>query len=149
MGIKFTPKFNVNDVLKQIKDDVNRIETNIEQRFRMVGDEFVIHARNQGKPPGFGDRTGNLRSSIGYILFKDGGPLYDDFGDLNEDGRQTGYDIAMESEVPKTGYCLVVVAGMSYAAAVESKGYDVISGSSLYAEKLLRETLERLKKKIK
>jgi len=35
-----------------------------------------------------------------------------------------------------TGMILVVVAGMEYAAAVESKGYDVITGSSREAEKL-------------
>jgi len=149
MGLKLTPKFKVTDLLKQVKDDIDRIENDILERFQMVGDEFVAMARSQPKPPGFGDVTGNLRSSIGYIVFRDGKPAFDDFSGETEEGKQQGYDVAMEFEdLPQSGFCLVVVAGMEYAAAVESKGYDVISGSSLHAEKLLKESLERLKKKL-
>lgn len=152
MGIKFTPKFNVNDLLKQVKDDVESIETDILERFQMVGDEFVQIARDIET---YKDRTNNLRSSIGYIVFKDGKPVDENFeqtgsgkGNGNE-GLEKGRKIANDFEdLPQKGYCLVCVAGMGYAAAVESKGFDVISGSTLKAEKLLKESLDRLKKKL-
>jgi len=42
----------------------------------------------------------------------------------------------LAAQYPK-GMILVVVAGMEYAAAVESKGYDVISGASFVAQDLM------------
>lgn len=37
---------------------------------------------------------------------------------------------------------LVGVAGMEYAAAVEAKGYEVVSGANTQCEKYLRDTLK-------
>jgi len=37
---------------------------------------------------------------------------------------------------------------MGYAAAVESRGKDVITGSSLEAEEMLRAAIERLKSRV-
>ena len=51
------------------------------------------------------------------------------------EGRHGAVKIVTElaHRYPK-GMILVIVAGMEYAAAVESKGYDVITGSSLFAD---------------
>ena len=43
---------------------------------------------------------------------------------------------------------LICVAGMSYSSAVESKGFDVITGSSQAAVISLKESIERIRKKI-
>lgn len=48
-----------------------------------------------------------------------------------------------------TGLIMVCVAGMDYAAAVESKGFDVISNSSTIAEQSFRKAMERISDSIK
>jgi hypothetical protein len=109
--------------------------------------EFVNEARSKTT---YQDRTGNLRSSIGYIILQNGQQIFQDFrqaevpianpteGEQNrpkqiiQDGVQTGIDFAatIASEYPK-GIVLVCVAGMEYALYVEAKGFDVITESSL------------------
>jgi hypothetical protein len=42
---------------------------------------------------------------------------------------------------------VIVVAGMSYAAAVESKGRDVLTGSSQVAVSSLKKAIERINDK--
>ena len=80
---------------------------------------------------GFGDVTGNLRSSIGYFILKDGKIIIEN-RKLSTKGTDkiTGYGAAIHllNEVQKiTGYQLIGVAGMGYAAYVESLGYNVIT----------------------
>jgi len=92
-----------------------------------LGEEFVNKARLTGN---YTDRTGNLRSSVGYIILHDGKAV-----DRNFEGRQIGKDqgqkVANEvaTQYPR-GWVLIGVAGMEYAAYVEAKNYDVISGSA-------------------
>ncbi len=80
------------------------------------------------------DQTGNLRSSIGYILYHNGKEISRQFEIVKdgEDGIRKGSALARDvaSEYGK-GFVAVVVAGMNYAAYVEAKGKDVITGSSL------------------
>ncbi|MDI9863960.1 hypothetical protein QM480_06475 [Flectobacillus sp. DC10W] len=74
------------------------------------------------------DQTANLRNSIGYFISKDG-VIINSFGD--DKAAQVAQKVISEFA---NGFVLVVVAGMEYAAAVEAKGYNVISSSMLYAE---------------
>lgn len=80
------------------------------------------------------DQTGNLRSSIGYILYHNGKEISRQFEIVKDggDGIRKGGALARDvaSEYNK-GFVAVVVAGMNYAAYVEAKGKDVITGSSL------------------
>lgn len=122
------------------------------------------------------DHTGNLRSSIKYFIFKNGrlyGAKYTKAGKLaksqdpnsdlvirpvfTKDGKlakkQPVY-LAKEiidkvsQEYPK-GYVLLCIAGMNYAAYVESKNYDVITSSSFKVEEDLRNALDELEEKLK
>jgi len=91
------------------------------------------------------DQTGNLRSSIGYIIMYDGkeyhrggfervdGPKMDS---TTVDGSKAGVSYAQEiaSEYPK-GIVLIIVAGMEYAAYVESvKSRTVLAGGRILAK---------------
>ncbi len=101
----------------------------------MVGEQFVNDARNTQT---YQDQTGNLRSSIGYIIAKDGIIIQE-----NIEGKAEGKAYAKEvaNEVLRentSGFVLIGVAGMSYAAAVESKGYSVITSSIPAAKALLK-----------
>ncbi len=86
---------------------------------------------------GFHDQTGNLRSSIGYVVVKDGKPVNVSFGAVKggHAGVNEGQRLALQVGSRQTdGYALVVVAGMNYAVHVESKGRDVLTSAEKYAE---------------
>lgn len=122
---------------------INRFTVSIEQRIiwtlAMVGENFVNDARNIRT---YQDQTGNLRSSIGYIIARDGNIIQENIEGKAE-GRSQAKKIADEVlRENKKGFVLIVVAGMEYAAAVESKGYDVITGSVPAAKALLKSKIK-------
>lgn len=170
----FTPQFKLSDITKRIGQEVEYMGTIIEVNLNKIGLEFVRNARSkvgneeyrkaigglsyakgerravlEEGSPGFNDRTGNLRSSIGYLIMKDGELVTDDFeesqrGTDKTTGRSKGLEYAKEVSVSMKGYLLVVVAGMEYAMYVEGLGYDVITGSSLIAEKSLKDAIKTM-----
>jgi hypothetical protein len=125
--------FNLNAVKQHLTNKVDEIEAKILEALQYEGEEFVNKARLSAN---FKDRTGNLRSSIGYIILFNGKTVKSNFqkadkGSDRTSGVNEAKKVANEvaSNYPK-GYVLIGVAGMRYAAAVESKGYDVITGSA-------------------
>lgn len=143
MGLK--PKFTDSQLKQVIAEKIARIETAILLRLQRVGEQFVTDARLSGT---YKDRTGNLRSSIGYVILKNG-EQYSEGGFVQiktgVQGTSVGKSILNEAmlKFPK-GYVLIVVAGMSYAAAVESRGRDVLTGSSQRAVINLKNAIERI-----
>lgn len=127
MGIK--PKFNRQSIAMDLKKEKATIERGIIQILAYTGEEFVKDARSMGRSEGgFGDVTGNLRSSIGYFILKDGEIIRE-----NVKGRAAGQAMArymVEQLEEKPGYQLVGVAGMQYASEVESRGLNVISSQA-------------------
>jgi hypothetical protein len=81
------------------------------------------------------DQTGNLRSSIGYVIYRNGEKKKELFTAVKkgEEGLKTGAQMAnavAQSWGATVGIVAVIVAGMDYALIVESYGYDVITGPS-------------------
>jgi hypothetical protein len=146
MALGFNPKFKASDITKQIKQQVKKIEAAILNRLQFIGETFIKNARENGT---YKDQTGNLRSSIGYMILKDGQQVSIAFPGTKVQGRSRGEAIAEEvaGRQPK-GFVLIVVAGMDYAAAVESKNYDVLTASSITAENDLKKAISTLKAKI-
>lgn len=114
-------------------------EQRVLERLYYLGEMCVNEARTMGS---YTDRTGNLRSSVGYGVFKDGVELgvggFEQVNNANEgmgEGRSLLRKIA--GEQPKGSYSLVVVAGMNYGVYVEARGYNVLSSSELLAEREL------------
>lgn len=127
---------------------VDRFVVNIEQRIiwalAQVGEACVNAAREKTPAGGsFTDQTGNLRSSIGYVVARDGNTLVGKFEGKTAEGKAQGQKIADEvlRGNPK-GFILIVVAGMGYAVYVESKGKDVITGSVPAAKALLKKKIK-------
>jgi hypothetical protein len=135
------PRFSEKDILKQLQGGVKSIEQQIFRVFSFVGEQFVKDARENVTDSVYSrtvydkqgrvrqreswELTGNLRSSIGYFILKDGEILKKSLS-----GTQEGMKAALElvTELPTvSGYQLIGCAGMSYASNVESKGYDVIT----------------------
>lgn len=111
-----------------------------------VGLECVKEARQNGK---YTDRTGNLRSSIGYAILEDGKPIKKSGF---ERVKATAADAQGQSEALitrlaatyNTGLVLVVVAGMDYAAYVEARGYNVLNSAETLAKTLVPQMLKQL-----
>ncbi len=139
--------YDPNKLLK----DAQRIEKAIVSRLQMIGEQFVSDARNQPTPtvsrkkdqktgkvkiagPKEGvyeDQSSNLRSSLGYFIMKDNVVIGG-----NVDGTTVGRSQAKAVlvDIPqRKGLRLVGVAGMNYASAVESMGYNVITSQAIVA----------------
>lgn len=155
MALSIKPKFTK----AQLKEILDKRKANLGQailfRLQKIGETFVTNARNNGN---YKDHTGNLRSSIGYVILKDGVQLFDNFKSFPA-GDPTAKGVAVGSENAQNligdiavafprGFVLIVVAGMEYAASVESKHFDVLTSSSLVAANDLKEAIDTLTSKV-
>ena len=133
------PAFSQGDINRKVDRFVVNIEQRIIWTLGMVGEQFVNDARNTQT---YKDQTGNLRSSIGYIIAKDGVIIQENVEGKAE-GRAHAKEVAREVlRDNEKGFVLIGVCGMSYAAAVESKGYDCITGSIPAAKALLKKKIK-------
>ena len=140
-----TPKFTPADIERMLKDKIEKYQEKIVRVLRYVGEKCINEAREYGS---YQDRTGNLRSSIGYIILKDGKPI--EKGGLKitksgGNGQKEGETFINKiiSQYPK-GFVLVVVAGMKYASYVEARNYNVLTSAELLAEREVPKLLKAL-----
>lgn len=148
MAVAIVPKFTKADIRKMIADKTERIKQAILLNLQRIGEQFVAAARDNRT---YKDRTGNLRSSIGYVVLYNGKQLFESFENKGGDqGVEAAKAIVTEAKgkFPR-GFVLIGVAGMDYAAAVEAKGFDVISASSIEAETNLKVAIQRISGKVK
>jgi hypothetical protein len=130
------PKFTMRDINARIDRFEKEKTRKMFEVLSYVGIESVKFAKQNHT---YEDQTGNLTSSIGYAIIHDG-KIQKSM--MAEESAKVIDELARQYT---NGMVLVVVAGMEYAAAVESKGYDVITGSSMYADsELLPFMRERL-----
>lgn len=136
-----------------------RVEAAIIRRLQFLGEKCLTEARTNHT---YTDQTGNLTSSMGYIVVANGSIV--DTAGFNQgvksissgtgtkyggDGSQIGKSLAESLALNyRTGYALIVVAGMSYAAYVESKGFNVLTSAEQLADKQLPVMLAALKRNI-
>jgi len=143
MGIrKLTPVGAVNAAVLQKIHEAKQV---IHRALMRVGEECVNYARTHGS---YMDQTGNLRSSIGYAVLDNGKIIAEKgFTQVREgaDGVKSGKEFINELiSKNSAGIVLIVVAGMEYAAYVEARSYDVITGSELQAEILVPRIMKQL-----
>jgi hypothetical protein len=140
------PQFNQASVEKQLIQWAAQNERKFILALSYLGEEFVNRARLINT---YLDQTGNLRSSIGYVIAKDGKILrrnYDQVGDANE-GVTKGMNLADEAAAEHpNGIVLIVTAGMQYALYVEAMGYDVLSGSVPNRSQVLNSFMQMMPK---
>lgn len=111
------------------------IDTQILRQLSSIGEELCNHARDitpSRNSGGYNDQTGNLRSSIGYAIYKNGErKKKGGFKQVKEgvEGFKTAKTAVEEygdNVASAQGWTLVVVAGMNYATYVEAKGHNVL-----------------------
>lgn len=145
MGIK--ANFNQEDVSRRFAAFLDVIVEKQVKRLQELGEKCVMHAKSIPENIGFKDQTGNLRSSIGYVVFCDGVAIHDNFAQVKEGntGIKEGQKLAktIGSKYPE-GVVLVVTAGMNYALYVESKGRDVLTSAEHLAQQELPKMLQKL-----
>lgn len=127
-------------------EQIKRIEYALVRTMQYVGERCLIAAR---KSKSYRDITGNLRSSVGYVISVDGNIVNSsDFDTVKNggSGAKEGYEYAcsLVSHFPQ-GICLIVVAGKNYARYVTAKGKDVLDSAELLAEQLVPKMLSKLK----
>ena len=151
MGIEMTTPMS--EINAAIQNEIQRVEMLTIRALSYLGELCVIEARNRPKEISWVDRTGNLRSSVGYIIAKGGEIIkHSDFqqvkaGDKGADeGKKFAEELAKKSS---NDYVLIVVAGMNYAEQVEAiESKNVLASAELYARKNLPSIMERLKRQI-
>jgi hypothetical protein len=125
------------------------------QMLSYVGVETVNYIWNRSGEESWYDQTGNLRSSIGFVIAEDGKVVHEggfdtvlDGAEGSEKGRAFARSLPDLVEGFRKGMVLIVVAGMEYAAYVEAmENKDVLASSKLYANRVMRELLDKMNKR--
>lgn len=141
-----TPLFTGNDIESWFEHFQDRSQEKIFTLLQAAGEKFVEYARKSGK---YMDHTGNLRSSVGYVIIADGQELTTNFeksvkGTDKDTGERQGRRLAdLVAQSYPDGLVLIGVAGMDYSVYVEAiEGKDVISGACIQVEEWLRKSLK-------
>lgn len=116
-----------------------------------LGEECIAKIRDRSREESWIDRTGNLRSSIGYAVYKHGiEQLQSAFRTIlngNEGSSEGKKMISQLGSEYSNAYALVVVAGMNYASYVEAlENKDVLASTELWAKRIVDARLKRAKK---
>nr|DAP49973.1 MAG TPA: hypothetical protein [Caudoviricetes sp.] len=124
---------------------IEAIQKALAYNLAAIGEQVLNVARLNGS---YRDQTGNLRSSIGYVVVIDGEVIQMSSFDAVKSGGNGArmgkqYVKRLIRKFPQ-GVVLLVVAGMKYASYVSAKGYDVLDSSELLADKLVPQMLEQL-----
>jgi hypothetical protein len=133
----------MSEIDKFIADEIRKSEKDIIKKLSYIGEAAVNEARSNGD---YIDRTGNLRTSVGYTILNDGKTvILSDFNKVKQEsteGKQTSLALINElKEKYNKGFVLIVVAGMDYAVYVEALGRNVLSSSKLLAESMSKRLL--------
>lgn len=151
MGIRMTTKLSeVHDMLMREAERVERLTI---RALSKLGEQCVTKIRDRAGDKSWYDQTGNLRSSVGYVIAHNKNIIQcSTFNQVNQgsEGVKTGKDLAKElAKRYSNNYVLIVVAGMNYAEFVEAMdNKDVLASTELWAREQVPLMLEKLKRQI-
>lgn len=144
---------NTTEGLKQYFDDFKKCTHKaIVEILSRLGVECV----NKAREPHAGDwvdHTGNLRSSIGFMITYNGKEVTSDGFEPTAapdgngaKGQQEGQDFILSiASQNSQGYALVMVAGMNYAEYVEAhESRDVLAHVELFARREVEKRMNRV-----
>lgn len=118
-------------ITKQVQYFQQQVELAMKLLLQEFGEKLVAFAKDTHT---YTDRTGNLTNSISYAIVRHKEILY--YNEVQrEEANAAALKVAMKmAESLSDAYSLIVVAGMNYAAFVESRGYNVILPAELKAK---------------
>ena len=125
------------------EQQISKYEKVLLNIFCEAGEECIIEAKNGGT---YTDWSGNLRSSIGYAVLRDGKVYQQGQVEQTKDGKEgiaEGKKYLKEriKKAKQDGIVLIVTAGMKYAEYVEARGKVVLSSAELKVSDIVRELL--------
>ncbi len=143
----------MNEINTLIRAEAERVEKLIIVTLSELGDKCVVEAKERPQESSWFDQSGNLRSSIGYVIVHEGKIIqYSEFNQVKQgtEGVKEGKELAEElASKFSTGYALIVVAGMNYAERVEALDNKVVLASAeLFARQQLPSMMFKLKTQI-
>lgn len=139
---QLTPK---GEIEQYIVKRTERMTMALAYNLQAVGEKIINHARQRHT---YTDQTGNLTSSIGYVVAVDGKIVQTSSFDVvksGAEGARQGRSFAeqLAQGVPH-GIVLIVVAGKHYARYVSARGFDVIDSAEVLARQLIPKMLKQL-----
>ena len=128
MGLKL--KMEIDKAISAIDKIEADVEKAIFESYVQEGKYLADLTRNRSEEESWYDQTGNLRSSIGYVVSKNGVvKSISDFSDGTE-GSKKGEEVAKDVALESPGWALNLVAGMEYAEYVERiEGKNVLASA--------------------
>lgn len=151
MAVKLkTPISEVDRLISQTNQYAERKTVRV---LGFLGEKCIIEARDRSQQESWYDQTGNLRSSIGYVIVVNGKIVSTNgFGKVKNGSNGVLEGKALARKLAgnyKTGYALIVVAGMHYAAYVEAMDNKVVlTSAALLARRELPGMMRQLKTQI-
>lgn len=151
MGIRMTTPMS--EITAAIKAEAERANILTIRALSYLGELCVVEAKDRPQESSWFDQSGNLRSSIGYVIVHNGKIIkYSEFNQVKQgsDGIKEGKELATELAKQYTsGYALIVVAGMNYAELVEAMdNKNVLASAELFARSELPNMMAKLKTQI-
>lgn len=143
----------LSEVHDMLMREAERVERLTIRSLSKLGEQCVTKIRDRAGDKSWYDQTGNLRSSVGYVIAHNKNIIqYSTFNQVNQgsEGVKTGKDLAKElAKRYSNNYVLIVVAGMNYAEFVEAMdNKDVLASTELWAREQVPLMLEKLKRQI-
>ena len=143
----------LSEVHDMLMREAERVERLTIRALSKLGEQCVTKIRDRAGDKSWYDQTGNLRSSVGYVIAHNKNIIqYSTFNQVNQgsEGVKTGKDLAKElAKKYSNNYVLIVVAGMNYAEFVEAMdNKDVLASTELWAREQVPLMLEKLKRQI-
>lgn len=151
MGIRMTTKLD--EIHNMLMKEAERVKKLTIRTLSYLGEQCVTRVRDRDGDKSWYDQSGNLRSSVGYVIAHNGSIVqYSDFNQVKQgsEGSKAGKDLTEELvKRYSNDYVLVVVAGMNYAEYVEAMdNKDVLASTELWAKDRIPMMFEKLKKQI-
>lgn len=150
MGVK-TAKSSVS-LTKFFMKAQGIIESEIKKVLYRLGEECNTKIRDRSAQESWNDITGNLRSSIGYAVYKRGVIEMESAFSMVKSGTEgaaKGKELIKNlADIYVDTYVLVVLAGMNYADDVERRdNKDVLASAELWAKSVISKRMEKAKEK--
>ena len=117
------------DIQKEFNAQFENLKKAVKATLTIEGEKAVAKARRDGD---YQDRTGNLRSGVGYAVTDNG---IDTMGANSKTGE-------FIKDQGTAGIALILADGEDYASCVEARGRDVLSMAKLQAEENIKKALK-------
>ena len=151
MGIRMATKLD--EIHNTLMKESQRVERLTIRALSYLGEQCVTRVRDREGDKSWYDRSGNLRSSVGYVISHNGNIVqYSDFNQVKQGSESVKVGKDLAEEIVKrysNDYVLVIVAGMNYAEYVEAMdNKDVLASTELWSIDQVPKMLEKLKRQI-